>query len=165
MLPKQCNGEWLISFRQPQLSQLVQRAISTRPENHLQSEAYVRSTFQWTTGVLVNTFILLVSNLHAKFSDMAPQYALVPSDLAGKAQSQVKQEQKATSPGISDLIGFTVLLSLHRDAFILLLCKSVRMFGFGFLSVMVNISTSFSYSSVLSTIMFALHHRGAKKSQ
>ena len=38
---------------------------------------------------------------------------------------------------VSDLLGLDVIESLHRDAKILILCKTVRMFGFGFLSVMV----------------------------
>ena len=43
----------------------------------------------------------------------------------------------------SDVLGFHVLKSLHRDAIILMLCKTVRMFGFGFLSVMVRMFTFF----------------------
>lgn len=45
--------------------------------------------------------------------------------------------RKTSYEYLSDLLGLEVIESLHRDAKILILCKTVRMFGFGFLSVMV----------------------------
>lgn len=65
---------------------------------------------------------------------MAPAYKL----LSSAAADESKEVQRAASSERSDWIGLNVLRSLHRDAVILMLCKTVRMFGFGFLTVMVK---------------------------
>lgn len=74
---------------------------------------------------------------------MAHHYTLLTNDLTGEAQSHDQLLQKETTSSRSDSIGFSILQSLHRDVVILMLCKAVRMFGFGFLSVMVNVLTLF----------------------
>jgi hypothetical protein len=38
---------------------------------------------------------------------------------------------------VRSVLGFEVLQTLQRDAIILILCKCVRMYSFGFLAVMV----------------------------
>ena len=66
-----------------------------------------------------------------------PENLLAPS---ARSISALYEHAGKVSSFFSDLIGFEVLLSLHRDAKILLFCKTCRMFAFGFLSVMVRLS-------------------------
>lgn len=73
---------------------------------------------------------------------MSAKYEVVSSETDSSDQSlpltAAEVPQRTTIfEFISDLLGFGVIVSLHRDAKILILCKTVRMFGFGFLSVMV----------------------------
>ena len=65
---------------------------------------------------------------------MAPAYKL----LSSAASDDLKDVKSVKSSERSDWIGLNVLRTLHRDAVILMLCKTVRMFGFGFLTVMVR---------------------------
>ena len=60
---------------------------------------------------------------------------------------QQRPYQWSISIFLADLLGTDVLTSLHTDAKLLILCKTVRMFGFGFLSVMVRFYRSYYYYS------------------
>lgn len=60
---------------------------------------------------------------------MSIQYTKVPTSENGVADGSKRFWQ--------DLLGFEVLQSLHQDAKMLILAKVVRMFSFGFLSVML----------------------------
>lgn len=59
---------------------------------------------------------------------MSRGYSVIPT---------VQPDERVQQSILSDLLGFEVLRTLHRDAKLLILCKVVRMFSFGFLAVML----------------------------
>jgi MFS family permease len=58
------------------------------------------------------------------------------SERVSEREINIKTEELLQRP-VRSVLGFEVLQTLHRDAILLILCKCVRMYSFGFLAVML----------------------------